>query len=243
MEARRSEKGRLAAVYYFVCWKAGLLARPGGQSEACFHGRPGRWPTNPAPSWREHATSRVDEHLLPASRVAPVCFPSWKPFTQPSPRLLSLSLSLAAASPCAFVRPSVYPLYMCLWLAALCFARQASCFFSPAPLLPFSLYHSFSLSLSRSSFFPLQNFSGFYGARSSDSRTLVRTYRRTPVRDTDRRGLTSTHPPPPPTPLSGVFDLNPGQWERRGGERSRPLPSRMEDFDPGRGLWTHDGEG
>ena len=129
---------------------------------------------------------------------------------------LSLSLSLAAASPCAFVRPSVYPLYMCLWLAALCFARQASCFFSPAPLLPFSLYHSFSLSLSRSSFFPLQNFSRFYGARSSDSRTLVRTYRRTPVRDTDRRGLTSTHPPPPPTPLSGVFDLNPGQWERRG---------------------------
>ena len=65
-----------------------------------------------------------------------------------TPLSLSFSLSLAAASPCAFVRPSVYPLYMCLWLAALCFARQASCFFSPAPLLPFSLYHSFSLSLS-----------------------------------------------------------------------------------------------
>lgn len=122
------------------------------------------------------------------------------------------SLSLSVASPCAFVRLSVYPLYMCLWLAALCFARQASYFFSPAPLLPFPL----PLSLSLSSFFPLQNFSGFYGARSSDSRTLVRTYRRTPVRDTDRRGLTSTHPPPP-TPLSGVFDLNPGQWGRGNG--------------------------
>ena len=207
MEARKSEKGRLAAVYYFVCWKAGLLARPGGQSEACFHGRPGRWPTNPAPSWREHATSRVDEHLLPASRVAPV-FPFVETFYATFPTIpLSLLLSLSEASPCAFVRLSVYPLYMCLWLAALCFARQASYFFSPAPLLPFPL----PLPLSLSSFFPLQNFSGFYGARSSDSRTLVRTYRRTPVRDTDRRGLTSTHPPPP-TPLSGVFDLNPGQW-------------------------------
>lgn len=144
VEARKSEKGRLAAVYYFVCWKAGLLARPGGQSEACFHGRPGRWPTNPAPSWREHATSRVDEHLLPASRVAPV-FPFVETFYATFPTIpLSLLLSLSEASPCAFVRLSVYPLYMCLWLAALCFARQASYFFSPAPLLPFPLPPSLS---------------------------------------------------------------------------------------------------
>lgn len=162
----------------------------------------------------ENMLHRVSTSTSSRHRASPPCVSLRGNLLRNLPHDSSLSLSLAAASPCAFVRPSVYPLYMCLWLAALCFARQASCFFSPAPLLPFSL--------SLSSFFPLQNFSGFYGARSSDSRTLVRTYRRTPVRDTDRRGLTSTHPPPPPTPLSGVFDLNLGQWERRG---RRTVPS------------------
>ena len=87
----------------------------------------------------ENMLHRVSTSTSSRHRASPLCFPSWKPFTQPSPRFLSpsFSLSLSEASPCAFVRLSVYPLYMCLWLAALCFARQASYFFSPAPLLPF----------------------------------------------------------------------------------------------------------
>lgn len=134
---------------------------------------------------------------------------------------LSLSLSLQRLRVRLSVRPST--LYICVCgsrpfvLLAKPPASSRPLHSSPSPSI------TLSLSLSRSSFFPLQNFSGFYGARSSDSRTLVRTYRRTPVRDTDRRGLTSTHPPPPPTPLSGVFDLNPGQWERRG--RGGTVPS------------------
>lgn len=95
----------------------------------------------------ENMLHRVSTSTSSRHRASPLCFPSWKPFTQPSPRFLSpsFSLSLSEASPCAFVRLSVYPLYMCLWLAALCFARQASYFFSPAPLLPFPLPLSLSL--------------------------------------------------------------------------------------------------
>lgn len=122
----------------------------------------------------------------------------------------SLSLSLKRLR----VRLSVCPstLYICV-----CGSRPFVLLAKPpTSSRPLHSSPSPSRSLSLSSFFPLQNFSGFYGARSSDSRTLVRTYRRTPVRDTDRRGLTSTHPPPP-TPLSGVFDLNPGQWGRGNG--------------------------
>lgn len=162
----------------------------------------------------ENMLHRVSTSTSSRHRASPLCFPSWKPFTQPSPRFLSPSFSLSLSLKRLRVRLSVCPstLYICV-----CGSRPFVLLAKPpTSSRPLHSSPSPSLSFSLSSFFPLQNFSGFYGARSSDSRTLVRTYRRTPVRDTDRRGLTSTHPPPP-TPLSGVFDLNPGQWGRGNG--------------------------
>lgn len=102
-----------------------LVSEAGGQSETCFHGRPGCWSTNPAASCREHATSRVVEHLLLASRVAPV-FPSVETFyaTFPTTPLLSFLLFV-----CLYVCPSVCPsvaafIYASVARESLCFARE-----------------------------------------------------------------------------------------------------------------------
>ena len=115
-----------------------LVSEAGGQSETCFHGRPGCWSTNPAASCREHATSRVVEHLLLASRVAPV-FPSVETFyaTFPTTPLLSFLLFV-----CLYVCPSVCPsvaafIYASVARESLCFAREPCT--PPASLSSFSL--------------------------------------------------------------------------------------------------------
>lgn len=153
-EKSRSKKGNRGgqpklAVYYFVCWQAGLLARPGANRR--------RAPMDAQVAGRPILLHRVENMLHRVStstsswhRASPLCFPPWKPFTQPSLQLPSstsplpqgpLSHALSRASPpsvCLSVRlPGISPstcvrpctlacMRACLWVPAprLCFARD-----------------------------------------------------------------------------------------------------------------------
>lgn len=170
---RQKVREKLAAVYYFVCWKAGLLARPGANQrrasmDAQVAGRPILLHR------AENMLHRVSSSTSSWHRASPLCFPPWKPFTQPSPRpRFSLSFSSCV---CTSVRPSVpplLPLYTRLWLAR-AFVLLANHAHRPprSPLSPFPpLHRRLFPPASRGFFFSFFPFScGFYGARSSDSR-------------------------------------------------------------------------
>lgn len=62
----------------------------------------------------ENMLHRVSTSTSSRHRASPLCFPSWKPFTQPSPRFLSPSFSLSLKR--LRVRLSVCPstLYICV---------------------------------------------------------------------------------------------------------------------------------
>lgn len=128
-EERIEERRAAGCGLLFRLLESRLVSEAGGQSEADFHGRPGRRPTNPAAKRRKHATSRVDENLLSASRVA-VCFPPWKPFYATFP---ALSRSPRARSP---VCPSLrtIPARACVGACDRC-----SLLFSFFPLSPASM--------------------------------------------------------------------------------------------------------
>lgn len=55
----------------------------------------------------ENMLHRVSTSTSSRHRASPLCFPSWKPFTQPSPRFLSPSFSLSLCSVSVCVCPSV----------------------------------------------------------------------------------------------------------------------------------------
>lgn len=108
-------RGGLPAVYYFVCWKAGLLARPGANRrrasmDAQVAGRPILLHR------AENMLHRVSTSTSSWHRASPLCFPPWKPFTQPSllplQRPLIFTLSPSPHGHCSFllcfsVHPSV----------------------------------------------------------------------------------------------------------------------------------------
>ena len=170
---RQKVREKLAAVYYFVCWKAGLLARPGANQrrasmDAQVAGRPILLHR------AENMLHRVSSSTSSWHRASPLCFPPWKPFTQPSPRpRFSLSFSSCV---CTSVRPSVpplLPLYTRLWLARAFVLLANHAHRPPRSLLsPFPpLHRRLFPPASRGFFFSFFPFScGFYGARSSDSR-------------------------------------------------------------------------
>ena len=150
---RERERERAAgfAVLLFRLLESRLVSEAGGQSEACFHGRPGRWPTNPAASRREHATSRVHEHLPPCFCVSLRGNLLRNLLHDPSPHSLSLSLSFSFSLPfiprvsvCLSVCPvEAFIVRMCLWLAS-----HFVLLTNPAPLslsLSFSLFLAFFL--------------------------------------------------------------------------------------------------
>ena len=111
MEKRKRERERAAgfAVYYFVCWKAGLLARPGANRrrasmDAQVAGRP----------IQLHRAENMLHRVSTSTSLRVSVFPSVETFyaTFPTIPLLTHSLSLSLSSfhsSCvrSFVRPSV----------------------------------------------------------------------------------------------------------------------------------------
>lgn len=99
----------------------------------------------------ENMLHRVSTSTSSRHRASPLCFPSWKPFTQPSPRFLSPSFSLSLKR--LRVRLSVCPstLYICVCgsrpfvLLAKPPTSSRPLHSSPSPSLSLSLSPRFSL--------------------------------------------------------------------------------------------------